>query len=178
MREKVLDAYAKVEQNPSVDRDPHGFSDCGQGRDVMTFAGHPAVVSFDEASYIWGVPQQGTMDQEYEHLATRAPLPTPSPDLNAEFRSMVRIASSSSSPFHSLPTTPDPTANSTNPQVHVSSWVPTESIIPSFDSCRNMYDDGTLHRGAYIPTERDAESQWGTFLLGAGTLPGSSHDNF
>jgi len=60
----------------------------------------------------------------------------------------------------------------------MSPWIPTEGTASSFDSCGNVYDDGTLHRGAYIPAERDAESRWDTFLLSAGTLPGSSHDNF
>ena len=183
MREKVLDAYAKVEPNSSADSDPHGVSDCGQGQNAIAFAGHPGVISFDETSYTWEVPQRGKLDQEYEHLATRAPGPTPSPDLNAEFKSMVQIASSSSSPFYSLSTTPDPVTNfipSADPQGPMSSWTPTKGTAPSFDSYGNVYDDGTFYRGTHIPAERDAESQWNTFLSGAGNPPppGPLHDNF
>ena len=181
MREKALNAYAKVEPSSSVDSGPRVFGECDKGQDVTAFAEHPATVSFDEASYIWKVPQQEMMDQEYEHLATREPELTPSPDLNAEFKSMVRIVSSSSSQFHSLSTTPDPAANvvpPTNSQGPASSWIPTEDIAPSFDSYGNMYDNGAMYRGAYIPAEMDGDSQWNTLLLGAGTLPGPPHDNF
>jgi hypothetical protein len=151
--------------------------DNDQGRDLMAFAGYPAIVSFDEASHIWKVPQQAAIHQEYGNLAIHAPGTTPSPDLNTELKSMVRIAaSSSSSPFHSLSTTPDLVLPA-NLQASTLSWVPTEGITPSFDSYGNVYDS-TLYRGAYIPTERDGENQWDGFLLDAGILPGSPHDSF
>lgn len=155
------------------------FGDGDQGRDLMAFAGYPAIVSFDEASHIWK-SRPGAVHQEYEHLAVHAPGSTPSPDLTTEFKSMARIASSTSSPFHSLSTTPDPGASfvpPTNLQGPMVSWMPTEGIAPSFNSYGNVYDDGTLYRGAYIPAERDAENQWNIFLLDAGILPGSPHDS-
>jgi len=176
LRENALNAYAKVEPNSSsVGSGSHVFGDSNHGRDLMTFAGYPAIVSFDEASRIWKAPQQGTMHQEYEHLAINATGPTPSPDINAELKSVVRVAPSSS-PLHSLSTTPDPVAGFAPPadlQSSMLSWIPTEGIVPSFDAYGNTYDDDTLYRGAYIPAEREAENQWSTFLLDAGILPGS-----
>ena len=178
MRENAL---TKVGPNtPSADSDPHAFGESDQGRDLMTFAGYPVVVSFDEASHIWKAPQQGAMDREFEHSAVHAPGSTPSPDLNTEFSSMAQITSSTSSPFHSLSTTPDPASNfvpPTNLQAQVS-WMPTEDIVPSFDTYENVYDDCTLYRGAYVPTERDAENRWDVFLLDTGIVPGSPHDSF
>ena len=141
----------------------------------MAFAGYPAIVSFDEASHIWK-SRQGAMHQEYEHLAVHPPGSTPSPDLTADFKSMARIASSSSSPFHSLSTTPDPAASfvtPTNVQGPMIPWIPSEGIAPSFNSYGHVYDDGSLYRGAYIPVEREAENQWNVFLLDGGILPGS-----
>ena len=167
MRENALNAYAKAESNSSsVDNDHDVFSESDQERELMKFAGYRTIFSFDEASHVWKVPQRGKMHQEYERLAVHAPGPIPSPDLNFEFESIVRIASSSSSPFHSLSTTRDPTVNFVPPdnmQGSRLSWILTESIAPSFGSCENVYDDGTLYSGAYIP----AENQRNTFLLDA-----------
>lgn len=178
MRESALTAYARVKPNsPSVDGDFPVFGDSDQNRDLMAFAGYPAIVSFDEASHIWKVPHQ-----EYEHLTVHPPGQTPSPDINKEFKSMVRLASSPSSPFHSVSTTPDLAPNFVPPthlQAPMSSWVPAEGIAPSFDSYGNMFDDGTLYRGAYIPAERDGDNRWNNFLLDAGVVSGSPHhDNF
>lgn len=151
-------------ESSSSDSDLHAFGDDDQRRDLMAFAGYPAIVSFDEASHMWKVPQQGS---------------TSSLDLNTGFKSMVRVVSSSSSPFHSPSMTPDPPANFIPPtNLQAPSWMPTEGIVPPFDPYGSAYDDGTLYRGAYIPTEREAENQWGTFLLDAGTFHGSPHDSF
>ena len=146
----------------------------------MAFAGYPTIVSFDEASYIWKVSQQGAMDQEHEDSMVHLTGSTPSPDLNTEFRSMARIVSSTSSPFYSLSTTPDPAPNFVPPanlQASVS-WMPTEDIAPSFDAYGNTYDDGTLYRGTYVPAETDAVNQWDIFLLDTGVPPGSPQDSF
>ena len=142
----------------------------------MAFAGYPVIVSLDEASHIiWKAPQQGATD--HEHSVVHAPGPMPSPNLNTEFNSMAQITSSTSSPFHSSSTTPDPAPNFVLPaniQAPVS-WVPTDGIVPSFGAYGNLYDDGTLYRGAYVPTERDTENQWDVFLLDTGIVPGSPH---
>jgi len=178
LRKNALKAYAKVEPNsPPVGSGSHVLGDSDHGRDLMAFAGYPAIVSFDEASRVWKVPQEGTTHQEYEHSAIHAPGPTPSPDINAEFKSIARTASSSSSPFHSLLATPDPAAvftPTTDLQSTMSSWIPTGDFVPSFDAYGNRCDDGTLYKGAYIP----AENQWNTFFLDAGILPGPPGDNF
>jgi len=179
LRENALTAYAKVGSSPPS-ADSHAFGESDQGRDLMAFAGYPVIVSFGEASHIWKAPQQGAMDREYEYPAVHAPVLTPSPDPNTEFSSMAQITSSTSSPFHSLSTTPDPAPNfvlSTNLQAPVS-WMPTEGIVPSFDAYGNVYDDGTLYRSAYVPADRDAENRWDVFLLDTGIVPGSPHNSF
>lgn len=181
LRENALTASAKVGQNPPLaDNDPHASGESDQGRDLMAFAGYPVIVSFDEASHVWKAPQQGAFDQEYEHSAVRAPGPTPSPDLNAEFNLMAQIASATQSPFHSLSTTPDPAPDFVLPaNLRASvSWMPTEGIVPSFDAYGNVYDDGTLYRSAYVPAERGTENQWDGFLLDTGIVPGSPRDSF
>ena len=145
------------------------------------FAGYPVIVSFDEASHIWKVPQAyGAMEQEHEHLTVHVPGSMPSPHSNTEFRSMTRTDSSLSSPFHSLSTTHDPAPTFVSPESLQApmSWIPTEEITPLFDAYGNTYDDGTAYRGTYIPTKRDAENRWESFLLDAGIPPGPPHDSF
>lgn len=149
-----------------------------QERDLRAFAGYPVMFSFGEASRSWTVPQPGAVRQEYENVAIHTPGPTRSPDLDAEFKS---IASSSSSPFHSLSTTPDPVTNLVplaNLQASMLSWMPTEGIPPSFDGYGNIHDDGTLYGGVYSPAEGDVVNQWNIFLLDTGIHPDSPHDNF
>lgn len=180
LREDALAAFTKAGPNsPLAGSDPHAFGESDRGRGLMAFAGYPVIVSFDEASHLWKSPQQGAMDREYEHSAVHTPLSTPPLDPNTVFSSMAQITPSSS-PFHSLSTTPDPAPNFVLPpnfQASVS-WMPTEVIIPSVDAYGNVYDDGTLYRGAHVPAERDAENQWDIFLLDTGVVPGSPHSSF
>lgn len=119
-------------------------------------------------------------------MGIHVPELTPPPELNAEFRSMVRIASPSSSPLHSLTTTPDTVTDLGQPanlQGSALSWIPVEGTVPSLVSYGNVYDDGTICRGAYIPAGKDAENQLdafltNAFLLDVGIPSGPSHDGF